>query len=92
MGQPLGEAPSMQIEQNKTVPSFQFSVGSLFFPNKQAKKSPFHKMGLKVFVGFLSDLICAYSILLIEMCISLINNIFLNQPMFPTQFEAILKL
>ena len=48
-------------------------------------------MGLKVFVGFLSDFICAYSILLKKMCISLINNIFLNQPMFPTQFEAILK-
>ena len=67
----------MQIEQNQTVPSFQFSVGSpFFFRNKQAKKSPFHKLGLKVFVGFLSDLICAYIIILNEMCISLINNIF----------------
>ena len=38
MGQPLDGAPSKQIEEQKTVPSFQFRSGALFFRNKQAKK------------------------------------------------------
>ena len=78
MGQPLDGAPSKQIRKKKLSPTRKNEVGRFFLRNKQAKKINVLQDGA---VKFLSDLICAESTLLVEMCIPLRSIGFIPKPM-----------